>query len=115
MSAARSTQQKALTDERLADRRRDRAHEQEHAHDERAHVLRRLGERVLEAGDARKDLRDGDEDVAAGLDPDVEVGCDWVFVGVGAGGDLVAAWVTLVLVFFKKKWPTLLIMMEVWV
>jgi hypothetical protein len=39
-------------------------------HDERAHVLGRLGEGVLERGDGGEDLGDGDEDVDARDGPD---------------------------------------------
>ena len=52
---------------------RDRIHEQEHGHDQRPHVLRRLCERVLQPSDRREDFGECDEDVAASLDPDVEI------------------------------------------
>ena len=47
--------------------------EEEHGHHERSHVLRCLGERVLETGDGGEDLGDGDQDVGAGLGPNVDV------------------------------------------
>jgi len=60
--------------ERLGDGVTESGGEVEDGHDEGAHVLRRLCERVLEPGDGREDLGEGDEDVCACLDPDVQVG-----------------------------------------
>ena len=92
-------------DKRLADRARERRHEQEHAHDERAHVLRRLGERVLEAGDRREDLGEGDQHVRARLDPDVERRHERVAVRVLARRRAVTARVRLVDVVLDDGGP----------
>ena len=61
------------TSECLAERIGDSGHEQEHSHDERLHVRRRLRERVLEPGDGREDLRECDEHIRSSLDPHVQV------------------------------------------
>jgi len=60
-----------------------RSLEERKGHDERTHVLGRLGEGVLERGDGGEDFGNGEKDVATGLSPDGNV--DWVAtVGVGA-------------------------------
>lgn len=59
-------------DEGLPDGVGNGAHEQEDGRDERAHVLGRFGEGVLEARDGGEDLREGDEEVGDRLDPDVD-------------------------------------------
>lgn len=69
-------------DKRLAEGGRDGGSEEVERHDERTHVLRCLGERVLETGDGCEDLGEGDEDVTASLDPDVQRADDGVLVGV---------------------------------
>ena len=57
-------EQRILTHKRLAERSRERGREEEQGHDERAHVLGRLGERVLEPRDGSKDLAERDQDVS---------------------------------------------------
>lgn len=61
-----------LTDKGLADGRGQRGHEEEDGHDERAHVLGSLCERVLKSSDGCENLADGDEDVRSRLNPHVE-------------------------------------------
>ena len=58
---------KRLTDKRLGDRSRDRVRKEEHGHDERAHVLRSLGERILEPSDGGENLAERDQNVSMDL------------------------------------------------
>ena len=59
-------------DKGLADGVGDGAREEENRGDDGAHVLGRLGEGVLEAGDGGEDLGEGDQEVGDGLHPDVD-------------------------------------------
>jgi len=54
-------------------------------HDEATHVLGSLAEGVLETGDRGEDLREGDQAVGDGLDPDVDGG-----LARGVSGNVVA-------------------------
>lgn len=60
-------------DHGLAERRRDGVHEQRDGLHQRAHVLGRLGERVLERSDRGEDLRDAAQHVRQRLHPDGDV------------------------------------------
>lgn len=59
-------------DEGLSDGVGNSTREQEYRRDDGTHILRRLCEGILETGDGGEDLREGDEDVGDGLDPDVD-------------------------------------------
>jgi hypothetical protein len=106
---------KRLTDESLGDRSRDRVREEEQGHDERAHVLRSLGECILEPSDGGENLAERDQNVSVGrpiykcylpttiggnclrsaLDPDVQGRNERIPLRVLASACVVAAWVRL--------------------
>lgn len=92
-------------DKCLAERTGEGAREQEDAHNQRAHVLGRLRERVLQAGDGREDLRDREKDIRACLDPDIEIGRERITICVHACRCLVPARVGLVDVMLHDGGP----------
>ena len=58
--------------ERLADGAGKRGLEEREGHDKGAHVLGRFGEGVFEGGDGGEDFGKGEQDIRAGLGPDVD-------------------------------------------
>ena len=71
-------------DEREPNGGRDGVHEERDRLHHGAHIRGRLGVRILEAGDGRHDLGEGDQDVRAGLRPHADL--DARAVALGAVG-----------------------------